>query len=796
MFSSESRNGPEHLGEHPLIGDPIEFQRQLTERAESSDETGEQILGRIEQWLQGHDRIVEAYADPALQTFCCREVPPDARDPQRKRTFLIGVPQRCLRAPEKALRGWIWHELGHAIVTDFARQQRIAERATQEGFPAQAILQLDNCIEDGRMERLVGGPVNRHQRTDLFEKNRLMMIPVIGGQLAGELSFTGNPEQPLQRTGKPMQKGAQFNMLAKLHALWNLHAKDLGNAPFPEKYFQGVDADVLAAFRRVEPTINRITGSSEAPPMKNNAEVERTLMNVLWPELKQLLQKDQDEKKDEQDQEQDGEGNSGQGQGPEPEDEGNNQEKNGGGEKGEKQEPADQSEETRSKLRQALDPDAKPDEEEGEPDEKQEGSQSGRKGEAESDRKKGNEGTGESGEEQSEEKGEGAGGEKSRQENAEDREKSQGNAGQPSGGDPDSGKPQESPAPAPGAEPYRSATEGDPSAFSSYQGPEGKNLDPRHPESWPEDMRKAAEQLLEKHIQRQQQRAKEKQSNQLQLFQQTSTAPTYTPDAPTGNENAEYTRLAQSSLPITRKLKTAFERYLPRRETMETEYGRRGVRFNVQRLISRYRTGIEKPLGRREQKEEKAMILQVIIDVSGSMYSRPERIMNAVRTCVALCEAGKDYNIDIEILASDEGNVDTDESYKIKAFDEDLTIDVKNRLAAMIRSFGGNNRDAESVKAALPRILERKRKLEGELGRTGALMLFVTDSTTKSDELQKAVSVARERVPVEGIAITSEAGIGNQLRYHFGPDSRVPEKVEDFPDAFADIIRKYASRLR
>ena len=153
------------------------FMEGITARMQEANEQEiSQILSELERYSQSPDRKIEVYTDPELGTFCCGQVPSKTvnakgeivDDPQKK-NYLIGVPFQYVagKAEMSFLRGEILHEQGHAMWTDFSRWKRFETLAHQEGFDPKELLQLDNCIEDPRMERLVGGPMHENERKQL-----------------------------------------------------------------------------------------------------------------------------------------------------------------------------------------------------------------------------------------------------------------------------------------------------------------------------------------------------------------------------------------------------------------------------------------------------------------------------------------------------------------------------------------------------------------------------------------------------------------------------------------------------
>jgi hypothetical protein len=247
------------------------------------------------------------------------------------------------------------------------------------------------------------------------------------------------------------------------------------------------------------------------------------------------------------------------------------------------------------------------------------------------------------------------------------------------------------------------------------------------------------------------------------------------------------------------QIKRIFDRFLPKIDEPQYEYSRRGIRFSVKNLVRRYGTGAEKPLGKRITPEKNALVLHLLIDVSGSMYSG-KRIENAVSACVAVCEAAEDHNISIEILANDDENLSDDPKYIIKKFNEGYSGSVKTRLVSVLDAqksgFGGDNQDGAAIDASVPRLKKEVQKKRVEADRTGSLAVYISDSTTDNEDTKRAADDARRQAPFEGTAITPEADVAAQVKKHFGPDSLVPPSIEEFPATIQKILERHMAHLR
>ncbi|MFA6404748.1 MAG: hypothetical protein WCW03_01995 [Candidatus Paceibacterota bacterium] len=618
------------------------------------------ILTELERYSQSPDRRIEIYTDPQLDTFCCGQVPSkiinskgEIVDDSNRISYLIGVPFQYVAggAEMDFLRGEILHEQGHAIWTDFSRWKRFETLAQQEGYDPQELLQLNNCIEDPRMERLVGGPLHENERKQLLTKNRDLIIPSIA---------EGIRKKKGGKDGKEMTPTEQFKFILKIERLWELHRKDLEGIEKPWS-LDDLDPSVRDEYEKIAPYLAQITGDSIKPAMKVNPEVEKIIVEHIWPAYKRLIDKF-------------------------PE-----------------QESSDSS------------------------DGKSE--RSGGKG-------KGKRGA-------------------------------------------SSGKPEP---------------------------PELQTLDPSDPSTWPPKLQKIFQKMVEQHnkrLKQESERTKEKSERQSNKEDRLKKELNNLQKIRDGFEDPEtrekYNQIKSEVASAISQIKRIFDRFLPKIDEPQYEYSRKGIRFSVKNLVRRYGTGAEKPLGKRVTPEKNALVLHLLIDVSGSMYSG-KRIENAIKACVAVCEASEDHNISIEILANDQNNVTDDLKYLIKKFNEGYSGSVKTRLVSVLDAkksgFGGDNQDALAIDASVPRLKKEVQKKRVEADRTGSLTIYISDSTTDNEDTKRATDEARLQTPFEGTAITPEADVATQVRKHFGPDSLVPPSIEEFPGTIQKILERHISHLR
>ncbi len=635
----------------PVVRDEIsiahnhrKFMEGIKARMENANEQQvHSILLELERYSQSPDRRIEIYTDPGLDTFCCGQVASktvnekgEIVDDTVKKTYLIGVPFQYVAggAEMNFLRGEILHERGHAERTDFSRWKRFQTLASQEGYAPEELLQLDNCIEDPRMERLVGGPIHENERKQLLSKNRSLIIPSIAEGIRGE-------------GGKKMSPTEQFKFIVKIERLWEIHKKDFEGVEKPWS-LDDLDPRVREEYDKIAPYLAQITGDSVKPAMKVNPEVEKIIVEKIWPAYKRLIDEFPEEG---------GEGK-------------------------------------------------------------------GKKGAS-------------------------------------------------------SGKPQP---------------------------PESENFDPADPSTWPPELQKMYQKMVEQHNKRLQQAAekakkesddKDKEAERLKKEMDDLQKTRDGFEDPEARE--KYNQYKTEVTSAISQIKRIFQRFLPKIDEPQYEYSRKGIRFSVKNLVRRYGTGAEKPLGKRMTPEKNALVLHLLVDVSGSMYDG-KRINNAVKACIAVCEAASDYNISVEILANDQGNVSEDPKYVIKKFNEDYSGSVKARLVNVLDSkksgFGGDNQDAKAIDASVPRLKKEVQKKRVEADRTGSLAVYISDSTTDNDDTRRAADEARLQAPFEGTAITPEAEVAAQVRKHFGPDSLVPPSIEEFPGTIQKILERHMAHLR
>lgn len=633
------------------------FMEGITARMQEANEQEiSQILTELERYSQSPDRKIEVYTDPELDTFCCGQVPSKTvnakgeivDDPQKK-NYLIGVPFQYVagKAEMNFLRGEILHEQGHARWTDFSRWKRFETLAHQEGYDPKELLQLDNCIEDPRMERLVGGPMHENERKQLLSKNRSLIIPSIAEGIRGE-----------GERGK-MTPTEQFKFILKIERLWEIHKKDFEGVEKPWS-LDDLHPRTREEYEKIAPYMAQITGDSIKPAMKVNPEVEKIIVDHIWPAYKRLIEEFPEQEKE-------GKGKGGKGKG-----------------------------------------------------------------------------------------------------------KGQGKRG---------------------------------ASSNMEEPPESQNFDPSEPSSWSPELQKAFQKMVEQHNKRLKQEAekiKEKAEKQQKEEDRLKSELHELQKTRDGFEDPEtrqkYNEIKSEVAGAISQIKRIFDRFLPKVDEPQYNYGRKGIRFSVKNLVRRFGTGAEKPLGKRVTPEKNALVLHLLIDVSGSMYGERARIENAIKACVAVCEAAEDHNIQIEILANDDDNAETDAKYEIKKFNQGYSGQVKARLVRVLNAekagFGGGNQDGPAIDVSVPRLKKAVQKMRSEADRTGSLAVYISDSTTDSEDTRISADKARLQAPFEGTAITPEAEVAAQVRKHFGPDSLVPPSIDEFPATIQRILERHIAHLK
>jgi len=257
----------------------------------------------------------------------------------------------------------------------------------------------------------------------------------------------------------------------------------------------------------------------------------------------------------------------------------------------------------------------------------------------------------------------------------------------------------------------------------------------------------------------------------------------------------KYNELKKEGGVVEQRMGRIFEKYFPKIAYPKDTYGRKGKKYSAREHLRRYGTGLEKPMATPNVPEKAGFILQLIIDVSGSMYHG--RIDEVVKTVIGILEASKDYPIYIEVLASDDKNGGIDERYILKSFDEEFSGAsggrVKEKLVGALKEFGGDNKDAESLKWAIPRIERKKKELVSQYDKIAALTIFLSDAEMEGQQDPNVVNELRRKVPILGGCIENNPAIKNAVQKAYGPigeGSFCPDSLHEFPNEIEKILRK------
>ena len=675
------------------FGDDKKFMAELVERSKTATrEDVAYLINTLNRLASTSNREVIVIPDKHKNaSFSCSEHAAKTinnkgeivEDPDKK-LYIIGVPAIFLlgQAPINFLKGEIQHEKGHAIYTDFSMMEKLATLAKSEGYPPSTTTTLLNCIEDPRMERYVGGPINEGSRKQLFEKNNTFIMPNIMEVVRKD--YKGSLAQ-------------QLNLLIKLEMLWNLHKLDIGEDNVAKPWdINNVNPLVLEIYKKIYPDLVRIIGAIEKRGMSVSQDIYETIKKQIWPEYKKVLDYDKEHKPEK------GEGEEGEGEGEEGE---------GEGEEGEGEE------------------------QDGEEQEGQEGKEGNKR--------------------------------------------------------PKEGKPSNKP-PKPG----------------QYH---NNNLDPLNLNKWPKpeaqlhiEAKKKYDNEKEAEARRKKEESKNSEQNKDKLDQELHNLLKKKDGFENPEDREAYYKMVKEIAPAIHAIRQIFNTYIPKNIDSENEWGRKGKTFNVKRYVQKIKSGEEKPLGRKNVPEEKAFILQIIIDKSGSMSEGGasatggnNRIQEAIKATAAIVEAAEGFPIELEILVSDDFNVSNRPEYCIKSFNQRMDGKLKADLMRKPQEDMKNNKDDESILVALPRIKKVLSAKSAEVDRVKALTIFITDSTTLDDATKAAVDFFRsQHIGLEGTIIEPDPKTVGCVKKHFGEDSIIPSSFEEFPTALKNIIKRYVKGLK
>jgi hypothetical protein len=338
-------------------------------------------------------------------------------------------------------------------------------------------------------------------------------------------------------------------------------------------------------------------------------------------------------------------------------------------------------------------------------------------------------------------------------------------------------------------------------ASSGNMPKEDEHFDPANPETWPDELGRILKRFIEEHERRldeESEKNKEKAERDKIIESQRDKLKHALQKRRDGIDSPEarekYLKFMQELRPLVTQMERVFDRYLPKVSDEEDLHGRKGKSFSVRHFVARYGSGYEKPMAYKGVPEQKGLVLQILVDISGSMMG--DRIQNAVKACLVACEAAQGRDIHIEILANDEGNVGISADYILKGFDENYNGKIKQRLVEIIEKCIKGNDDAAAILAAMPRMERKMKRVRAEMDRMSGLTVFISDATTQADATKMAAEISREKSPFEGTAVSPESEIAKNVRAHFGEQSIIPRSVKEFPQAFKIILERHIRNLR
>ncbi|MBD3328500.1 hypothetical protein GF340_04310, partial [Candidatus Peregrinibacteria bacterium] len=232
----------------------------------------------------------------------------------------------------------------------------------------------------------------------------------------------------------------------------------------------------------------------------------------------------------------------------------------------------------------------------------------------------------------------------------------------------------------------------------------------------------------------------------------------------------KYNKLVREAAPVVGGMKRIFAKYFPKVAFPREIHSMRGKEPDIQRKIKTHKSGEKKIMKKPNIPEKSGLVLQVIIDKSGSMGG--ERIHQVVRTVVGILEATSDYPIYVEILASDDQHGGINESYIIKDFDEEFSGyaggKIKERLVNLMESCSAGNEDAASLKWAVPRLVAQKNKVKGLYEKISALCVFLSDAEIEGQQDPLIVNELRKKVPIIGGVVDPNPAIKTAVEKAYG----------------------------
>ena len=262
----------------------------------------------------------------------------------------------------------------------------------------------------------------------------------------------------------------------------------------------------------------------------------------------------------------------------------------------------------------------------------------------------------------------------------------------------------------------------------------------------------------------------------------------------------KYNELSREAAVVKRGMSRLFEKYFPKIAYPKDTFGRRGKEYDHREHLKRFGSGFEKPMATPNIPEKSGFVLQIIVDVSASMNG--SRIEKVIQTVVGILEAAQDYPIHIEVLASDDKHGGIDERYILKSFNEEFDGatggKIKERLVGALTSFGGDNKDAASLRWAVPRVIKERERLRADYENISALVVFLSDASVPGQQDPNVVNQLRKKVPILGGVIEPDPLIKECVQLAYGPvgeGSFCPDTLAHLSNAFEKVIRKTIRKM-
>jgi len=333
-------------------------------------------------------------------------------------------------------------------------------------------------------------------------------------------------------------------------------------------------------------------------------------------------------------------------------------------------------------------------------------------------------------------------------------------------------------------------------------GGDGPPGDPDNIENLPPDLQKILKQKIEqykKKIEGEKQAQIERNKNAEKANKEIEKRRNKRQEKTDGISSAEtrkkYNELKREASVVEQRMGRIFEKYFPKIAYPKDTYSYKGKKYSAREHLRRYGTGLEKPMATPNVPEKAGFVLQLIVDVSGSMKSG--RIDEVIKTVIGILEASTDYPIYIEVLASDDKHGGIDEKYILKSFDDEFSGAsggrVKERLVGALTQFGGDNKDADSLRWAIPRIEKKKKELISQYDKMAVLTIFLSDAEIEGQQDPNVVNELRRKVPILGGCIENNPNIKNAVQKAYGPigeGSFCPDSLHEFPNEIEKILRK------